>query len=141
MKHLVEFVDESLRLDESKMVRYSYLIKCIEKINDWGRADNIKKLMAEYMSAGDAEDLSKEHWDACAAVIDNISDIILSDLEGGRGTYDVSLLGEYVVSRLEADHFIDDLNEDDKDGDWDVDECINLFNTVSMKVCKEAWLI
>lgn len=141
MKAINEYINESIRLDEAKKVNYKHMIDCIEKIDQWNKADNIKNLMAEYMSAGDAEDLKKEHWDCCVSVVDFICQLISDDLEGGKGTYDVSYLSDFVVDRLEDDSLIDDCNKEDKEGDWDVDACIDLFNTVSMKVCKEAWLI
>ena len=57
MKAINEYINESIRLDEAKKVKVSDLLKSLDKIDDWNKADNIKKLMAEYMSAGDAEDL------------------------------------------------------------------------------------
>ena len=94
------------------------------------------------MSAGDAEDLKKEHWDCCVEVVGKIGDIIADLHSGSTETIDIDELTNEVTDALEDDEkFIDDLNKKDKEGDWDVDSCIDLFNTVSMKVCKESWLI
>jgi len=141
MKTINEYINESIRLDEAKKVKVSDLLKSLDKIDDWNKADNIKKLMAEYMSAGDAEDLKKEHWDACVTIVDYIGQLIADDLTGGTGTIDIETLTNMVTDAIEDSGLEDDVNKTDKEGDWDVDEMINLFNTVSMKVCKEAWLI
>ena len=141
MKTISEYINESIRLDEAKKVSYKHIADCIEKISQWNKADNIKKLMSEYMSAGDVEDLDPNHWDCCEAVVDFICQTISDDIEGGSGTYDVSYLSNFVADRIEMSDLIDDCDKEDKEGDWDIDACINLFNTVSTKVCKEAWLI
>ena len=143
MKDIREYINESLRLDEAKKAKIKDVLKGIESIDKWNKADNIKKLMAEYMSAGDAEDIDPKHWDACVAVVDMICQTISDDLDGGDDTIDIEALTNYIADRLEDNNeeFIDDLNKDDKEGDWDVDACINLFNTVSQKVYKATWLI
>ena len=142
MKTINEYINESLRLDEAKKVKLDKVLDGLDKIDDWNKADNIKKLMAEYMSAGDAEDLKKEHWDCCVEVVGKIGDIIADLHSGSTETIDIDELTNEVTDALEDDEkFIDDLNKKDKEGDWDVDSCIDLFNTVSMKVCKESWLI
>jgi hypothetical protein len=142
MKDINDYIFESFRLDEAKKVKLDKVLDGLDKIDDWNKADNIKKLMAEYMSAGDAEDLKKEHWDCCVEVIGKIGDIIADLHSGSTETIDIDELTNEVTDALEDDEkFIDDLNKKDKEGDWDVDSCIDLFNTVSTKVCKEAWLI
>ncbi len=143
MKAINEYINESIRLDEAKKVKLDKVLDCLDKIDDWNKADNIKKLMAEYMSAGDAEDLDSKHWTVCVEVVDKIAAIISDLHSGSTETIDMDTLTDEVTDALEEDNewFIDHLNKKDKEGDWDVDACINLFNTVSMKVCKEAWLI
>lgn len=143
MKTIVEYINESISLNEAKKVKLDKVLDCLDKIDDWNKADNIKKLMAEYMSAGDAEDLDPKHWTVCVEVIDKIAAIISDLHSGSTETIDMDTLTDEVTDALEEDNewFIDHLNKKDKEGDWDVDACINLFNTVSMKVCKEAWLI
>ena len=142
MKTINDYIFESFRLDEAKKVKLDKVLDGLDKIDDWNKADNIKKLMAEYMSAGDAEDLKKEHWDCCVEVVGKIGDIIADLHSGSTESIDMSELTDEVTDALEDDEkFIDDLNKKDKEGDWDVDSCIDLFNTVSTKVCKEAWLI
>ena len=142
MKTINEYINESLRLDEAKKVKLDKVLDGLDKIDDWNKADNIKKLMVEYMSAGDAEDLKKEHWDCCVDVVEKIGDIIADLHSGSTESIDMGKLTDEVTDALEDDEkFIDDLNKKDKEGDWDVDSCIDLFNTVSTKVCKEAWLI
>lgn len=142
MKNINDYIFESFRLDEAKKVKLDKVLDGLDKIDDWNKADNIKNLMAEYMSAGDAEDLKKEHWDCCVEVVGKIGDIIADLHSGSTESIDMSELTDEVTDALEDDEkFIDDLNKKDKEGDWDVDSCIDLFNTVSTKVCKEAWLI
>lgn len=142
MKDINDYIFESFRLDEAKKVKLDKVLDGLDKIDDWNKADNIKKLMADYMSAGDAEDLEKEHWDCCVEVIGKIGDIIADLHSGSTESIDMGELTDEVTDALEDDEkFIDDLNKKDKEGDWDVDSCIDLFNTVSIKVCKEAWLI
>lgn len=143
MKTIVEYINESISLNEAKKVKLDKVLDCLDKIDDWNKADNIKKLMAEYMSAGDAEDLDSKHWTVCVEVVDKIAAIISDLHSGSTETIDIDTLTDEVTDALEEDNewFIDHLNKKDKEGDWDVDACINLFNTVSMKVCKEAWLI
>ena len=143
MKTINEYINESIRLDEAKKVKLNKVLDGLDKIDDWNKADNIKKLMAEYMSAGDAEDLDSKHWDVCVEVVSKISDTIADLHSGSTETIDMEVLTDEVTDALEEDNekFIDDLNKKDKEGDWDVDVCIDLFNTVSTKVCKEAWLI
>ena len=143
MKTIVEYIDESLRLDEAKKVKLDKVLDGLDKIDDWNKADNIKKLMAEYMSAGDIEDLDPKHWTVCVEVIDKIGAIIADLYSGSTETINTDKLTNEVTNGLEEDNewFIDHINKKDKGGDWDVDACINLFNTVSMKVCKDAWLI
>lgn len=142
MKNINDYILESIRLDEAKKVKLDKVLDGLDKIDDWNKADNIKKLMAEYMSAGDAEDLKKEHWDCCVEVVGKIGDIIADLHSGSTESIDMGELTDEVTDALEDDEkFIDDLNKKDKEGDWDVDSCIDLFNTVSTKVCKEVWLI
>ena len=142
MKNINDYIFESFRLDEAKKVKLDKVLDGLDKIDDWNKADNIKNLMAEYMSAGDAEDLKKEHWDCCVEVVGKIGDIIADLHSGSTESIDMGKLTDEVTDALEDDEkFIDDLNKKDKEGDWDVDSCIDLFNTVSTKVCKEAWLI
>lgn len=143
MRSIKEYINESIRLDEAKKVKLDKVLDCLDKIDDWNKADNIKKLMSEYMSAGDAEDLDPKHWTVCVEVVDKIAAIISDLHSGSTETIDMDALTDEVTDALEEDNewFIDHLNKKDKEGDWDVDACINLFNTVSMKVCKEAWLI
>ena len=147
MKSIVEYINESIRLDEAKKVHVDDVLKGIDKIEKWCSANNIKKLMSEYMSAGDAEDLDPKHWDACVdAVKDTISGIktyIDSYVEDDK--LDIADLTDWLYDTMEdeADEIdiLSNLNKMDKEGDWDEDSIINLFNTVSMKVCKETWLI
>ena len=143
MKTINEYINESISLNEAKKVKLDKVFDCLDKIDDWNKADNIKKLMAEYMSAGDAEDRDSKHWTACVEVIDKIAAIISDLHSGSTETIDIDTLTNEVTDALEEDDewFIDHLNKKDKEGDWDVDTCINLFNTISMKVCKEVWLI
>ena len=145
MKAINEYINESIRLDEAKKVKIADLLKGLDKIEKWNKADNIKKLMSEYMSAGDAEDLDPKHWDACElAVKDTINGIIIFvDGYTDGDNIDFGELTDWLCDTMENgdDHILSDLNKIDKEGDWDEDDIINLFNTVSTKVCKEAWLI
>ena len=151
MKAINEYINESIRLDEAKKINASNLLDGLDKVEDWNKADNIKKLMSEYMSAGDAEDLDSKHWTVCVEVVEYVLKSIRNFIdENSDGVINFKKffttmddLTDYVTDDLESNNekFIDDLNKKDKDGDWDVDACIDLFNTVSMKVCKEAWLI
>ncbi len=147
MKAINEYINESIRLDEAKKVRVDDVLKGLDKIGKWNSASNIKKLMSEYMSAGDAEDLKKEHWDACVdAVNDTIHGIeIYIDAYAEDDKLDSADLTDWLCDTMEDEAEEEDilthLNKMDKEGDWDEDSIIDLFNTVSMKVCKEAWLI
>lgn len=141
MKTINEYINESLRLDEAKRVNIDNVIAGIRKIIKWNTAENIKKLMSEYYSAGDAEEFDKKHWEVSEEVVERIADILSDFLKGAMGVITVDELSNLVADELESDSFVDDIDKEDKDGDWDVDACIDLFNTVSMKVCKEAWLI
>jgi hypothetical protein len=143
MKDISEYINESIRLDEAKNIKLKDVLDGLDKIDDWNKADNIKKLMAEYLSAGDAEEFDPKHWTTCVAIIDKIAAIISDLHSGSTETIDMGDLTDEVTDGLEENNewFIDFINKKDKEGDWDVDGCINLFNTVSMKVCKEAWLI
>ena len=141
MKAINEYINESLRLDEAKRVNIDNVIAGIRKIIKWNTAENIKKLMSEYYSAGDSEEFDKKHWEVSEEVVERIADILSDFLNGAMGVITVDELSNLVADELESDSFVDDIDKEDKDGDWDVDACIDLFNTVSMKVCKEAWLI
>lgn len=143
MKHIGEFINESLRIYESKKVKLDVLLKNLDKIDDWSSADNIKKLMSEYMSAGDENEFDSNHWDACVDVIGKIGDIIADLHSGSTESIDMTDLSDEVADGLEENNeeFIKNLNKKDKEGDWDVDTCFSLFNAVSSKVCKETWLI
>lgn len=146
MKTISEYINESIRLDEAKKVKVSDILKGLDKIEKWVSPVNIKNLMSEYMSAGDAEDLKKEHWDACVdAVNDTINGIkiFIDSYVDDENDVHVDELTDWIADTMEDgdDHLLSDLNKMDKEGDWDEDSVINLFNTVSMKVCKEAWLI
>ena len=46
MKTINEYINESLRLDEAKKVKLDKVLDGLDKIDDWNKADNIKKLMA-----------------------------------------------------------------------------------------------
>ena len=143
MKHLVEIINENLRLDEAKKVKVVNLVKDLDKIDKWATEKNIKDLIASYMSAGDAEDITKEHWVCCVDVVKEIIKGIKLYIEGyADEIVDLIDMTEWLENSFEdpIDDFIDNLNKKDKDCDWDIDEIINLFNTVSMKVCKAAWL-
>ena len=140
MKTITEYINESL-VNESKTFKNEVILKDLEKIKKWNKAENIKKLMAEYMSAGDAEEFDSKHWDIGVEVIDRIADILGDFLNDAMGVISIEELTNQVADELESDSFIDDIDKEDKDVDWDVDTCVDLFNTVSMKVCKEAWLI
>jgi len=143
MRSINDYIFESFRLDEAKKVKLDDVLDGLDKIDDWVTADNIKKLMAEYMSAGDAEDLDPKHWTVCVSIIDKIGAIIADLHSGSTESIDMGKLTDEVVDGLEEDNewFINQANKKDKEGDWDTDEMINLFNTVSTKVCKQAWLI
>lgn len=145
MKTIVEYINESIRLDEAKKVKVADLLKGLDKIEKWNSVNNIKKLMSEYYSAGDAEDLDPKHWDACEqSVKDTINGIkIYIDSYAEDDKLDIADLTDWLCDTMEDgdDHILSDLNKMDKEGDWDEDAIVDLFNTVSMKVCKEAWLI
>lgn len=141
MKTIVEYINENIRLDEAKKVKLNDVLNGLDEIDSWVSSSNIKKLIASYMSAGDAEEFSKKHWDACVDVVNKISDIIADLHSGSTETIDMDTLSDEVASAIEDDGFEDEMNKKDPEGDWDVDAMINLFNTVSIKVCKEAWLI
>ena len=49
MKTIVEYINESISLNEAKKVKLDKVLDCLDKIDDWNKADNIKKLMAEYI--------------------------------------------------------------------------------------------
>ena len=141
MKNIVEYINESIRLDEAKNAKVDDILKGIDKIRKWNQVGNIKNLIASYMSAGDAEEFDRNHWNISVDVIDRISDIIGDFLSGAMGSVSAEELTNQVADELESDSFIDDIDKEDEDVDWDVDTCVDLFNTVSMKVCKEVWLI
>lgn len=142
MKDIKEYINESVRLDEAKKVNVDDVIEGCKKITKWNNANNIKKLMAEYMSAGDAEDLDKKHWDVCVTVVNTVAEILSDFLKGAMGVISMEELTNMLADELEDNGWEESFSDIDPDcEDWDVDEIINLFNTVSMKVCKEAWLI
>lgn len=145
MKTISEYINESIRLDEAKKVRVDDVLKGLDKIEKWNSASNIKKLMSSYYSAGDVEEFNEKHWEACEySVKDTIEGIkIYIDSYAENDKLDIGDLTDWLCDTMEdeIDDTLNDLNKMDKEGDWDEDACINLFNTVSMKVCKEAWLI
>lgn len=141
MKDIKEYINENIRLDEAKKVKLNDVLNGLDEIDSWVSSSNIKKLISSYMSAGDAEEFSKKHWDACVDVVSKISDIIADLHSGSTETIDMDTLSDEVTSAIEDDGFEDEMDKKDPEGDWDVDAMINLFNTVSIKVCKEAWLI
>ena len=142
MRTIVEYINESIRLDEAKKVKKDDLLKGLDKIDKWSTEDNIKKLIASYMSAGDAEDLKKEHWTVCKEIVDTINTAIKAYAEDNDDKMDIGELTDHIAYYIEDDDSrLDKWDKEDKEGDWDVDGCINLYNTVSTKVCKEAWLI
>lgn len=142
MKTISEYINESIRLDEAKKVKVSDVLKGLDKIDKWSTEDNIKKLIDSYMSAGDVEEFKKEHWVVCKEIVDTINTVIRSYAEDNGDKIDLGELTDHIAYYIEDDDSrLDKWDKEDKDGDWDVDACINLFNTVSMKVCKEAWLI
>ena len=142
MKSISEFINESLRLDEAKKVKASNILKGLDKIEKWCSANNIKKLMSEYMSAGDAEEFDKKHWDACEDAVSWIADILKTYIENqGEDFMDISDLTSWIADTIGNEKYYNELNDIDEEGDWDEDSIIDLFNTVSMKVCKETWLI
>ena len=146
MKTITEYINESIQLNESTRVKVDDLMKNLKKIEKWNTPDNIKKLISKQMSAGDAEEYSKKHWDTCALVVKNlIEDIeifITSPDYTEDGYVDTYDLYEWIDDTWDdTDPDIDDYNDMDEEGDWDEDSCVDLFNMVSMKVCKEVWLV
>lgn len=146
MKTIIEFLNESLRLDEAKKIKINDILKNVDKIEKWCSASNIKKLISEYMSAGDAEDLDKKHWDVCEEIVLAVCGTIRAYLDDDfdDDSIDIKDLADSVVSAYEETAYdsMKEWAENDPSTDWeDIDEICNLFNTVSMKVCKEAWLI
>lgn len=142
MRTIVEYINENIRLDEAKKVKQKDLLDGLDKIEKWNSASNIKKLMSEYYSAGDAEDLKKEHWDACVDAVANVIDYLRTFLDNEEDdVIDLADLSSWVADTIVNADLWKDLNKMDDEGDWDDDSIINLFNTVSMKVCKEMWLI
>lgn len=146
MRTITEYINESIRLDEAKKVRINDVLKGIDKIEKWCSANNIKQLMAEYMSAGDAEDLDPKHWDVCEDVVLAVCGTIRAYLDDDQNDdyIDINDMTNSVVSSYEDTAYktMREWAKDDPSTDWeDVDEICNLFNTVSMKVCKETWLI
>lgn len=141
--YLNEHLDESRKICSIDSIK-----KGIDKILAWNKPDNIKKLMSEYMSEGDAEEFSRAHWNACVKIVEYIADsimIFISDstyVDGDR--VDSGDMTDWICDTFDDPgngNFIKDINKRDKSSDWDEDACIDLFNTVSIKVCKEAWLI
>lgn len=147
MKSIVEYINESIRLDEAKKVKVADLLKGLDKIEKWASEKNLKSLEAEYMSAGDAEDLKPGHWKAELEAVKDVIAAIKLYIESYVNGDDVDLadMSEWVADSYEDEanetDFIEDLNKMDVEGDWDEDGIINLFNTVSQKVCKAIWLI
>ncbi len=142
MKSITEYINESIRLDEAKKVRVDDVLKGLDKIDKWSTEDNIKKLIDSYMSAGDVEEFKKEHWTVCKEIVDTINTVIRSYAEDNGDKIDIGELTDHIAYYIEDDDSrLDKWDKEDKEGDWDVDACIDLFNTVSMKVCKEVWLI
>lgn len=142
MKTINEYINESLRLDEAKKVKTPDILKGLDKIEKWCSANNIKKLMSEYMSAGDAEEFNKKHWDACVDAVSWVADILKTYIKNqGEDFIDISDLTNWVADTIGNEKYYNELNDIDEEGDWDEDSIIDLFNTVSMKVCKETWLI
>lgn len=144
MKAINEYINESIRLDEAKKIDANDLFRNISKIRDWVSPKNIKNLIASYMSAGDAEEFSQKHWDVCMDVISDICDYIDTATDSGYSEEKISLdklTDDICDSDWLAVNLEDKYNKEDKEGDWDEDSVIDLFNTVSTKVCKEVWLI
>lgn len=144
MKSIVEYINESVRLDEAKKVKVTDLLKGLDKIDKWNSANNIKKLMAEYMSAGDTEDLQPDHWKVCVRIVSDVADLVRRYVTLYEDDIiDIGDLTNDVVDKIEDGYqdLINWANKTDVEGDWDEDSIIDLFNTVSTKVCKEAWLI
>ena len=141
MLDIREYINESIRLDEAKNVNVDDVIDGCKKITKWNTANNIKNLMASYMSAGDVEEFSKKHWDVCVDIVDQVAEIVSDFLKGAMGVISISQLTDTLVDELEDNGYDKSYDNSDPDCDWDVDEIINLFNTVSIKVCKESWLI
>lgn len=143
MKTLEEYINESIRLDEVKKVKVDDIIEGLNKIDKWNNMNNIKKLISSYMSAGDVEEYNKDYWNCCAMVVSEVSAYIRKFIsEVGVDVIDLDNLAltDKVADAIE-DYLLDMIDKEYKDDDWDIDACINLFNTVSMKLCKEAWLI
>ena len=141
MRTINEYINESIRLDEAKKVKVSDVLKGIDKIEKWNSASNIKNLMSEYMSAGDAEDLDPIHWTICVKVVSHIVDLIKLYIGDDDKSFDMEDLTNEIAIWVEEWDELVDLNKKDKEIDWDADSMIDLFNTVSTKVCKETWLI
>ena len=140
MKDIREYINESIRLDEAKKVKVTNLLKDLDKIDKWNSENNIKNLIASYMSAGDAEDLDPKHWDVCTKVVSHIVDLIKQYIGDSDKDIDIEDLTNEIAIWVEDWDELVDLNKKDKEVDWDADACIDLFNTVSMKVCKDIWL-
>ena len=141
MKTIVEYINESLQVNESKNIDVDEVIDGCKKIIKWNNENNIKKLIDSYMSAGDVEDFDKEHWKTCVDVVDKVAEILSDYLKGAMGVISMEELTNVLTSELEDNGYEDSYNDTDPKGDWDIDEIINLFNTVSSKVCKKVWLI
>ena len=144
MKSIVEYINEGIRLDEAKKVKQDDLLKGLDKIDKWANENNIKKLIASYMPAGVAEEFPKEHWKACVEAVTWVSDILRTFIEQSEDLedpMDLAGLSDWVADTIYNESYDNELNKIDEEGDWDMDDIINLFNTVSAKVCKEAWLI
>jgi hypothetical protein len=144
MKTIVEYINEGLRLDEAKNVKKDDLLKELEQIAKWNNENNIKKLMISY-SPEDSKVFGKSHWKACEEAVAWVSDILRTfvDNEDDK-VIDLSGLSDWVADTIDNESYDNELNEMDDDSEsspWDTDAIINLFNTVSTKVCKEVWLI
>lgn len=149
MKTINEYINEGL-INEAQKINVGKLLKDLDKIEDWNSANNIKNLTAEYMSAGDAEELDSKHWGCCVEAVDYILELIRNFID--ENSVNVINIGNfcttkddisvYVYNEVELyDHkFLDKLDRKDPEGEWDVDVCFNLFNMVSQKVCKQSWL-
>ena len=140
MKDINEYIKESLNITESKNVSVDEVIDGCKKIIKWNNANNIKKLISSYMSAGDAEEFSNEHWDVCVEVDDKVVEILSDYLKGAMGVISKNELTNVLTDEIEDNGWEESFSDSDS-ADWDEDEIINLFNTVSQKVCKNSWLI
>ena len=146
MKDIREYINESLRLDEAKKMKVDDIFKGLDKIEKWVSAKNIKDLIGSYMSDGDVEEFSKDHWDVCVDVVLAVCGTIRAYLDDDwdDNSIDLGDLSESISSAYEETAYdaMKEWAEKDPSTDWeDVDEITNLFNTVSQKVVRQIWLV